>query len=653
MTISQPSKLVFIIDVPEVVNFTANFVYNFYTTDECVNDTGGVPVTALSRPAGTIDASFIQWSLTRVPREVDFSFKLPKLADPGNTVSAQTQRENNNGGGSGAQYGSLILDNLNKVVNEDYFAQHGYVAVNFHDGAIDGKIQNLVSGTLAVQSLQAEQSDSTSHYQAAQTLSAKLPTTISPHFVFKSLTNPALAYGGTFYTPQSSTSNTGGYMRPSNAVRATDSYYSKLKSVSTNVQINSKLFQDMIVRTVRDPTSTIAGDVTNLFTYAKSAKQATNQRFSTAPSASDYKTYVPYVAVQKQPTALHHQKYSKELVGFIIDKFEIMPDGTVQVCAPIVIDNINSATTADFRVKFNSCYCYTIRTIALLTLPAIDDNNNDIATVQVLVSSKPSNKVYVQTVKFDAPPPPGDVGFVWNYQTSQLLITWAFPVWSQQDIAQFQVFSRTSVNHPFQLQKVYNFDQSVVKFPDNENPDPTLVEYLTSPCQFYVDDAFDPAVNKSQAKSVIYAVSCIDAHGLSSPLSAQYQVWFDQFQNKLVIKHLSHLGAPKPYPNLYLDGELFVDTIKVSGPSTTTMDVYFNPQFYYVYDDNNKVVPVVQTQQTGGSYKLQFINIDNGKSQSIDVAVNDQTTALQSTLSTAQVQLGPRRRNTALQNSIA
>jgi len=329
----------------------------------------------------------------------------------------------------------------------------------------------------------------------------------------------------------------------------------------------------------------------------------------------------------------------------------VLPDGTTVVHPPIVVDSPHAATTADFRVKFNANYCYNIRTIALLTLPAIDENNEDIATVKVLVSSKPSNRVYVSTSKFDAPPPPGDIDFTWNYEAQSLLVSWAFPVWSQQDIKQFQVFRRTTVDHPFQLQKSYNFDDSDIKFPDPENPDPVLVEYLTSPCQFYIDDDFDPKVNSSRDKGFIYAVSCIDAHGLSSPLSAQYRVWFDQFKNKLQLEHVSHLGAPKPYPNLYLDGDVFVNTIKVAGPHSKRMKLYFNPEYYYLYDDQNRLTPTLATQQRGGSYKLQFINIDNGKAQDIDIAINDQMSTNLQPLATTQVSLGPKRRNRALANS--
>ena len=658
MTISHPSKLVFIIEVPTVKILDAKYRYNFFTPDECINDTGGVPQEALSRPASNINADFIQWSLTRVPREVDFNFSPPKIADVGNTVSELSQRNNSNRT-TGAQYGSLIQDNIDKVVDEDYFSTSQFVAVSFHDGEIDDKIHTLVSGAYVTETLENESSDNISAYRASQRLMMTLPSTIQPHFIFRALTQQKQSYGATFHTQVvaghagASSHRVPTTNMKSPGVRVVNNYFERLKRVNTNAQINTKLLQDLVDKTIKDPTSTTAADVANMHNFTKQAKQATNQRFGPMVSDNDYKTFVPFIDVKRQTTSMHHEKYSTEIVGFIIDKFEVLADGTTKRNDSIIIESPSISRTADFKVKFHTHYCYAIRTIAQLTLPAIDNNNGDVATVKMLVSSKPSNRVYVNTTVLDAPPPPGDVSFIWNYETNKLTVAWAFPVWSQQDIKQFQVFRRDHTNHPFQLQKSYNFDDSAVKFPDNENPDPTLVEYLTSPCQFYTDDDFDWKIQINPDKGFIYSVACIDAHGQTSSLSAQYRVWWDPFKNQLQKQHVSHLGAPKPYPNLYLDGDVFTNTINVNGAAATTMKLYFNPEFYYLYDDHNRLEPVIASKQRGGAYKLQFINMDNGKAQDIDIIIDDQLKAGgEKTLATPQVFLGPKRANTVLQRKM-
>jgi hypothetical protein len=651
--ISQPSKLVYVIDVPKVKNFTAAYKYNFFTPDECVNDTGGVPAQALLRNSSNIDSAFIQWSLTRVPREVNFTFSLPKIAEIGNVVSQLLQR-NNSFRTTGAQYGSLIADNIDKVVDEDYFSIDGFVAVGFHDGEIDNKVHYLVSGTLALATMENEYADNTTHYLAAQRLSIVLPKTVHPHFIMKALTQPDSAHGATFKLKavgSGRTSTPTAHPKVSAPVYV-DRYWQRLKKANVNTQINAKLLQDLVNKSINDPTSTMAADVSNMHDFAKQAKQATNQRFSPAISEHDYKTFIPFIEIKRQTTSAHHEKYSAEVVGFIIDKYEVLPDGTTQKRDPIIIESPYVGLSADFKVKFHTRYCYTIRTIAQLTLPAIDDNSGDVATAKVLVSSKPSNKIYVNTTLLVPPPPPSDVDFIWNYGTNKLTVVWAFPTWSQRDIKQFHVFRRGKLNHPFQMQKTYNFDDSVVKFPDGFTPDPSLVEYLLSPCQFYTDDDFDWQTQITPDKGFIYTVACTDAHGQASSLGAQYRVWWDPFKNVLQKQHVSHLGAPWAYPNLYLDGDVFTDTIKVHGPSSKTMQLYFNPEYYYLYDDYNHLEHVIATKQKGGSYKLQFINMDSGKSQDIDIVIDDQLrVGGQKVLATPMVQLGQKRRNIAIQRT--
>jgi hypothetical protein len=53
------------------------------------------------------------------------------------------------------------------------------------------------------------------------------------------------------------------------------------------------------------------------------------------------------------------------------------------------------------------------------------------------------------------------------------------------------------------------------------------------------------------------------------------------------------------------------------------MKIYFNPEFYQLYDDNEKTTNVFETKQTEGSYKLQFINVDNQKSQHINIRIDN------------------------------
>ena len=644
MTISHPSRPVYSIDVPEVAGFRATYRYNFFTPDESVNETGGVPHAFLARKGAEVDSSFIQYSVTRAPRYVVFRWAKPKLADVGNELS-ELARRNSSFSTTGEQHGSLILDNLHKVVTEDDFTSNGFASVHFHDARLDTKIRELVSGSYAVYNLSEPSAAHNSHYQAARSYSASLPEHINPHFVHKAMTSHA--GGATYYLPPGASAGHGtrtGASRPGSGPRHVDRFFERTRQVVTNAQINTKFMHDLVNRSIRDPASTNANDLVNMHQYSKQAQHAADQRRQLVVSESDYRSYAPYFHVKKHGASPHVQKYGAELVGFIIDKYEVTPSGALKAHHPIVIDSPHVGMSADFRVKFNAKYVYCIRSVALLTMPAVEEVTGEVATVKILISSKPSHKVYVHTLKLDAPPPPGDVDFAWNYETNRLMVTWAFPVTSERDVKQFQVFRRAHVDHAFELQKQYNFDDSVVKFPYHELPDPRLVEHLASPATFWVDDEFSWDVNTSRDKGLIYAVCALDAHGQTSGYSAQFRVWYDRFKNRLQKELVSHAGAPKPYPNLYLEGSLFEDTIRVSGPHSKRMRLYFNPDFYYYTDDHHRTHRVVETKQSGGGYRLQFINLDNMKASTINVTIDDQTTQTKQRPAQPHVMLGPQRK---------
>ena len=150
--------------------------------------------------------------------------------------------------------------------------------------------------------------------------------------------------------------------------------------------------------------------------------------------------------------------------------------------------------------------------------------------------------------------------------------------------------------------------------------------------------------NHPGSSTYIYAIAAIDAHGYTSGFSAQYEVWFDEFKNQLQKKLISHAGAPKPYPNLYLEADTFVDTMHVEGPSSKKLTLIFNPEFYHVYDDQERMQQVLATKQTAGSYKLQFINTDNQKSAVCEIKIDDRMRAASKTLAFPSVRFGSKKK---------
>jgi hypothetical protein len=629
VTISQPSREVYVIDIPEVKDFTATFRYNFFVPDESINDTGELPENVLLRNASEIDSEFVQYASQRTPRFVVFNFTPAKLSDVGREVTDVDIR--NNVFDKRSQKTNLISDNIDKIVTEDDFTSHDFISVNFHDSALNEKLHYLVSSSYDQFSINDENSGDVSLSKAADRLQSAVPQHIKPHFLTRGMVQLSNS-GVEFFSKQSpgdstknnnesrhkTTKNTALQASQHDKTRIINNFFTRLHKVNVHVQVNGKLFHDVIDRSIKDPSSMTGDDLHGLHNVTKQVKLSSQQRLSLQVNDSDYKTTVPFVDLKVQRTAHQTDRRGAEIVGFVIDKYEVTKDNGVLQHPPIIIENSRANTAIDFNIRYKSVYAYVIRTIAKFSLPAIDDNTGDIATLQVLVSSRPSQRVYVTTEETVAPPPPSDVNFTWDYEKDKLLVHWSFPPNSQRDIKKFQVFRRKDVTHAFELLKMYDFDDSAVKFDDKEDPDPSLIEFITSPTTFYIDDDF------TKSSKFIYSTAAIDAHGMTSNYSAQYEIWFDSFKNKLQKRLVSHSGAPKPYPNLYLETDMFVDTIRVSGPHSKRMKVYFNPERYFLYDDDDRLVNLIATKQTKGEYKLQFTNVDNQKSQTITINIDDQ-----------------------------
>jgi hypothetical protein len=95
--------------------------------------------------------------------------------------------------------------------------------------------------------------------------------------------------------------------------------------------------------------------------------------------------------------------------------------------------------------------------------------------------------------------------------------------------------------------------------------------------------------------------------------------------------------APKPYPNLYLSTDLFVDTMKSS--AATRMRIFFDPEYYDLTRTTKELVPISSKPGSGyeevsvstsenliaDTYKLQIINLDLQNSEIFTVKISDTT----------------------------
>jgi len=616
MSQSLPSKEIYVLDVPEIKKFQADFQYNYFTPDEQVNEVSGIPESVLRKSSEYFTSDNIQVLKTRFPRFVKFQWEKCSISSYGNQVQEPDIRKNSF---KAKEKKNLIKDNYKKIISEDYFSFQNFVNVTFHDGEIDNKVFNLISGSYEQLQLTDPTPIANNPKQAFTSFSKFLPKQIDPHFVFNALSQPKISQGLSFFGKKlpGDTSE--------NKKVIHNSFLERLKSVYINTQINGNLFSDITKRVIQDPQTPY--DVDLHFLQNKTKNLKSTQTLKLGLSEVDFKTFIPYINFKIVKTAFQNQRSSAEIVGYVIDKFEVLSDGTLKTLTPMIIESPDVNYAFDPSVKYNQNYCYSIRSIALYTLPAIDDDTNQIAMVQMLVSSKPTSKVYLKIHDDVAPPPPTEINFVWNYEKEKLMIYWSFPINPQRDIKKFQVFRRKSVDEPFELLKQYDFDDSIVKSSFNEKPTSRVVEYVNNPVTFYIDDDF---VKNS---SYIYTICSIDAHGLTSNYGPQYELSFDIFKNQLTKKLISHSGAPKQYPNLYLEGAGFVNSAHINGSYTKRMFLYFTPQFYQIEDEHNRAHRVLSTNQSNGSYKFQFINVDNQKSETLTVKIDDRIRATKPKLS--------------------
>lgn len=359
MSTSLPSKTIFAVDVPEVTNFAANFRYNFFTPDEQVKENSGIPSKLFAKSTGETDTDTIQFFEMRIPRHIIFTWSNPKISDSGNSVTQSDMIKRATR--PAASRRTIITDNYKKIVTEDHFSAFNYIAVNFHDGEIQDKVFNFVSGSYLQHALSSPKGSHVSHHKAAAALQGSIPNSIKPDFVQRALAQPKAAYGASFYSNKSGQDES----KPAGV----NSYYKKLHDVYVNAQINAKFFHDITARNIQDPHSPYSLNMHSLHRMSKKVSTSAKQRIGQAISEAEFKTVVPYVNLRVNKTSHHQQRTPAEIVGYVIDKYEILPGGVYKQLQPIIIENAEGSLAIDSSVKYGQQYCcpyFTLESIARL-----------------------------------------------------------------------------------------------------------------------------------------------------------------------------------------------------------------------------------------------------------------------------------------------
>jgi hypothetical protein len=592
MAQSLPSKKISLIDVPEVSNFGASFMYDFFTPDEKVNDTGlDTADFVRSRPAGAFDASFIDSINFKrfTPRYVEFSWK--SVVDEKLLKTSQNNPNITN---------ISIKDNFQKIHNEQTFTTDDFTNIYLQDNQKDKKLQFFIRRTLDLIRKGQSKNGQESSLDIVKFLQNRLDSRMDPTFLSRTFST----YLDNGYQ----------FLDKDGQAKVTKSFLDELSQVKVRTQINNKVVYSLLKSTAENTINIFDDELNDQIEAASQIQQqAISQKSSTILDGRDYDfeilDYVGYRHID--PDAFDP---TVQIIGYIIDKQELTEKGGLINRESIIVENPKASSTVDLKVRYGTTYVYSIRSIAYMEVAAEDMDSNSIIAIGFLVSSMPSERMVVRTIEEIPPPPPSDFNVGWCYTNQAARLMWNFPVNPQQDIKKFQIFRRPSVDQPFQLIKEYDFDDSVVKTPPREFPNTELVEHLSDPKSFYIDKEF------TKTSKFIYAVCAIDAHGFSSGYSIQFEVSFDKFANKIVKRLISLSGAPKAYPNAFLQVDTFVDTIRDSGHSK--LQIYFNPEYLNVIDNNNNDMNLIRTDENS-EYRLQLINVDIQEQQVIKIKIED------------------------------
>ena len=401
-----------------------------------------------------------------------------------------------------------------------------------------------------------------------------------------------------------------------------------------SVKFNNLFVSDIVSRANRMPTSVFQDELFSMANSAKDFQENTLSKIGSDPTKMNEDEFTIHVdafeILSNNPFNASNEtkEYEITILGYMIEKTEILPNESIRTFDPIIVNDPKNLFVKDEQVRYGGNYLYTVRTICQVIAPVlkVDPVNpilDEIVYAKFLMASEGISDS-VLCVEKVPPPPPAAIRARFNFSQKSPVITWQFPVNPQRDIRRFQVFKRESVNQPFVLVAEYDFDDSIIKSGVNEIAQQKNYIKVERPRLSYLDPDFNIA------STPIYAVASVDAHGMSSNLSSQIMVKYDKLKNKLTLKLASREGAPKQYPNIYLEQDTFKDVMTTSGYER--MHLFFDPEYYRLVQNSKSNIQGVNKEEDlkllavnpdTPTYSMQIINLDMQKEQIVNITIED------------------------------
>lgn len=589
---SLPSVPVTATDTPEITSFTAEFVYNFFRPDELTN----------SSQTTTSAQNSVEFSRT-VPRYVRLKW---------NKVSNNQQK-----------FAVIsIADNKNKIINEQDLCSSFFGRYNQQEMSFVSERRRYLSELFEQLGVSRA---GLGLVDAVRDLHNATPEGVSQEFLLRYLNYAQSENTTTTATPEDLSD--------------------RLEQVKVGVSVSKKVLGTLMhdkatTDTLTHSTNQIVSSVSSLFDEQNSIKPQLNKFVG---SQYDLNLLTPVRLLSAEQNQESGTVFGT--LGYIIERHRILEDGSLVEKTEYVIEESDTTEFFDTRVAYNQKYLYRIKVITGVETLAFDSASKVNVLALYLLGSQTTSAV-VSCVDRKPSEPPTDFFVRWDYGLDKPVLTWNFPIDTRRHIKYFQIFRRENndklrpVQRPFELVRMYEFNDlqngegtffsrppqgsgGVFKFLQGEDTieaDLVVNENNLRGLNVFTPTCFiDEDFNKE--KYYIYAVAAVDAHGVTTGYSNQIGVKFDKRRNTIDRVDISGPGAPKPYPNLYLNRDTFVDTIKNEGYSQMT--VVFNPEFYELSRQGSTTNTKLIEFGPDNKYRIQLINTDLQEDQFVDVVVTD------------------------------
>ena len=572
-----------LVDVPDPRRIEAKFVYNFFVHDERTNDSGDARIRnqTLLITGGALQAT--------VPRYIEINFDEVNF-DAANFKDQKNQQ-------------NIDEKTIEFADSEETITNVGFVAIGETDSTAITRLNEKLSSLSKVQGIGFNDSDQSKKLAYLMGVSQDdVQSIISP------------------------LNDSAKLMVNSNVAAKPESVFQMAAEAKIQSQINKRLY-GLAVKG--------ADDVSSLsrITAIEMADGISSTFLSEASKHGLLDTdKEPTIHPIEFPTNTDEPKkiLGAACLGYVVTRYHHHPDGSKSDPKNFVLAGQHNTNLLDGEILYGESYTYEVRSVIRVDaiidaeLPGSSSKKKN-WRVAMMVISKPSPSANVVSTEFQAPNEPDGVFYNFNYEAfGGLMLRWQVPSGKSRDTKYFQIFRRKTIFDPFTCIAMLDFDDSDIRTILPEQVRPERVFSFPGATTFYEDKAF------KRDDKYIYAVAAIDAHGFSSGYSAQTEVSFDKIRNTLVLKSISRGGAPKQYPNFYVDPKLddnfsvdsfTQDAIFDSGHKKMT--VYFTPDARTMSTADGNQENTFYTDNHAGAYSIQFINLDQQKSDTALLTISD------------------------------